>query len=102
MPFVHRPSRAHRQPAALGGRPYSLRRRQTLGPARTDQGQGRDFGSGRWWSAQARSFAFRTSLFPDGQGGHFMMVNKQMQRGAGVGPGMTARFRLEPDTDCAG
>ena len=44
-------------------------------------------------------FAFRTSLFPDGKGHHFMMVNKQMQKGAGVKPGMTARFRLEPDTE---
>ncbi len=44
-------------------------------------------------------FAFRTSLFPDGKGNHFMMVNKQMQEGAGVRPGMTAHFRLEPDTE---
>ena len=48
---------------------------------------------------KATGFSFRTSLFPDGQGRHFMMVNKQMQRGAGVKPGMTARFRLEPDTE---
>ncbi len=44
-------------------------------------------------------FAFRTSLFPDGKGNHFMMVNKQMQKGAGVRPGMTAHFRMEPDTE---
>ncbi len=44
-------------------------------------------------------FGFRTSLFPDGKGNHFMMVNKQMQKGAGVRPGMTAHFRLEPDTE---
>ena len=28
-----------------------------------------------------------------------MMVNKQMQRGAGVRAGMTAHFRMEPDTE---
>ena len=44
-------------------------------------------------------FAFRTSLFPDGKGNHFMMVNKQMQKGAGVRPGMTASFQMEPDTE---
>lgn len=44
-------------------------------------------------------FAFRTSLFPDGKGHHFMMVNKQMQRGAGVRAGMTAHFRMEPDRE---
>ena len=44
-------------------------------------------------------FAFRTSLFPTGKGTHFMMVNKQMQRGAGVRAGMTAHFRMEPDTE---
>ncbi|MGH9603939.1 MAG: YdeI/OmpD-associated family protein [Terriglobales bacterium] len=44
-------------------------------------------------------FAFRTSLFPDGKGNHFMMVNKQMQAGAGVRPGMTASFRMEPDAE---
>jgi uncharacterized protein YdeI (YjbR/CyaY-like superfamily) len=43
-------------------------------------------------------FPFRTSLFvrPDG---HILLVNKRMQAGAGVGPGDTARFRLEPDTE---
>ncbi|HXE91608.1 MAG TPA: YdeI/OmpD-associated family protein [Terriglobales bacterium] len=50
-------------------------------------------------TGSARSFAFRTSLFPDGKGRHFMMVNKEMQKGAGVKPGMTARFRMEPDTE---
>ena len=44
-------------------------------------------------------FPFRTSLFPTGKGGHFMMVNKQMQAGGRVRPGMAARFRLEPDTE---
>ena len=48
---------------------------------------------------EINSFPFRTSLFPTGKGYHFMMVNKQMQCGAGVRPGMTARFRMEPDTE---
>jgi len=42
-------------------------------------------------------FLFRSSLFPDGNGGHRLLVTKQMQRGAKVAPGMTARFRIEPD-----
>jgi hypothetical protein len=49
--------------------------------------------------AQRAGFAFRTSLFPDGKGNHFMMVNKQMQKGGGVRPGVMASFRLEPDTE---
>jgi uncharacterized protein YdeI (YjbR/CyaY-like superfamily) len=44
-------------------------------------------------------FAFRTSLFPDGDGGHRLLVNKQMQRGAKAAPGMAARFRIEPDNE---
>ena len=45
------------------------------------------------------SFEFRTSLFPTGTGGHILLVNKEMQAGAGAGPGDTARFRLEPDAE---
>lgn len=44
-------------------------------------------------------FEFRTSLFPDGQGGHIMVINKEMQKGGRVGPGMSAKFRMEPDLD---
>ncbi|MDP9267347.1 MAG: YdeI/OmpD-associated family protein [Acidobacteriota bacterium] len=44
-------------------------------------------------------FGFRTSLFPTGKGYHYMLINKQMQRGGGVGVGMKARFRLEPDLE---
>jgi uncharacterized protein YdeI (YjbR/CyaY-like superfamily) len=47
---------------------------------------------------EINGFAFRTSLFPTGQSGHILMVNKKMQAGARAGPGVTARFRLEPDT----
>jgi len=44
-------------------------------------------------------FAFRTSLFPTGDGHHYMIVNKQMQKGGRVQPGMEARFQMEPDPD---
>jgi uncharacterized protein YdeI (YjbR/CyaY-like superfamily) len=44
-------------------------------------------------------FAFRTSLFPKGEGTHQLLVNKQMQTAAGVRSGMAARFRLEPDSE---
>lgn len=47
---------------------------------------------------EINSFAFRTSLFPDGKGSHFMIVNKKMQAGGKVVPGGCATFRLEPDT----
>ena len=42
-------------------------------------------------------FPFRTSLLPTGKGQHYMIVNKKMQAGARVAPGMTASFRLGPD-----
>ncbi len=47
---------------------------------------------------EINGFEFRTSLFPDGHGGHSLLVNKQMQRGAGAVAGHRAHFRLEPDT----
>lgn len=49
---------------------------------------------------EIEDFAFRTSLFafPEGAG-HFLLVNKAMQVGAGVRLGDTARFRLEPDLE---
>jgi uncharacterized protein YdeI (YjbR/CyaY-like superfamily) len=40
---------------------------------------------------------FRASLFPDGKGGHFLLVNKKMQKAARVGPGAVATFRLARD-----
>jgi uncharacterized protein YdeI (YjbR/CyaY-like superfamily) len=63
------------------------------------RGQLRVKGELRPAGSKAAGFAFRTSLFPTGKGYHFMMVNKQMQAGAGVASGMTAHFRLEPDTE---
>jgi len=44
-------------------------------------------------------FAFRTSLFPTGDGTHVLLVNKRMQAGAKAGVGTAARFRLEHDTE---
>jgi uncharacterized protein YdeI (YjbR/CyaY-like superfamily) len=48
---------------------------------------------------EINDFAFRSSVFPTGEGGHVMLVNKQMQKGARVQPGMKARFRVEPDLE---
>jgi uncharacterized protein YdeI (YjbR/CyaY-like superfamily) len=64
------------------------------------------FDAGKVWGKRGQlkvkgeinGFAFRTSLFPDGKGGHRLLVNKLMQRGAKSAPGMAARFRLEPDS----
>jgi uncharacterized protein YdeI (YjbR/CyaY-like superfamily) len=42
-------------------------------------------------------FPFRTSLFPDGNGGHVLLVNNRMQKGARTTVGATALFCLEPD-----
>jgi uncharacterized protein YdeI (YjbR/CyaY-like superfamily) len=46
---------------------------------------------------EINGFEFRTTLFPDGKGGHTLLVNKKMQTGAGAVAGMSAKFRLEPD-----
>ncbi len=48
---------------------------------------------------EINGFAFRTSLFPDGQGGHTLLVNKGMQAGGKVAPGMQAQFHLAPDAE---
>ena len=47
---------------------------------------------------EINGFAFRTSLFPTGDGGHFLLVNKAMQKGGKAAQGVAAKFRLEPDT----
>ena len=44
-------------------------------------------------------FAFRTSLFGSAQGGHLLLVNKQMQKGAGASVGSMAEIVLEPDLE---
>jgi uncharacterized protein YdeI (YjbR/CyaY-like superfamily) len=48
---------------------------------------------------EINGFAFRTSLFPTGKGGHTLLVNKRMQAGAKVSVGGVANFHLEPDTE---
>ncbi len=43
---------------------------------------------------------FRTSLFPSrhpDRPGHFLLVNKRLQKDAGISPGQTATFTLAPD-----
>jgi uncharacterized protein YdeI (YjbR/CyaY-like superfamily) len=47
---------------------------------------------------EINGFSFRTSLFPTGEGEHFFIVNKTMQCGGKTAPGLTAKFRIEPDT----
>lgn len=44
-------------------------------------------------------FAFRTSLFGSAAKGHFVLVNKVMQKGAGAHAGQMAEFVLEPDLE---
>jgi uncharacterized protein YdeI (YjbR/CyaY-like superfamily) len=44
-------------------------------------------------------FEFRSSLFPDGEGRHILLVNKTMQKGGGVLPGGTARLEIEADSE---
>ncbi|HLY98231.1 MAG TPA: YdeI/OmpD-associated family protein [Candidatus Angelobacter sp.] len=46
---------------------------------------------------EINGFAFRSCLFPTGEGGHYMIVNRTMQKGGKVSVNMEARFRLEPD-----
>src|ERR1051325_189284 len=43
-------------------------------------------------------FAFSATLFPDGQGIHFLIVNKKMLSGGKAAAGLTAKFPLQPDT----
>src|SRR5437868_14739978 len=48
---------------------------------------------------EINGFAFRTTLFPTRAGGHFVLVNKRMQRGGGAVLGSVANFRMELDTE---
>src|SRR5579859_2344275 len=47
---------------------------------------------------EINGFAFAATLFPDGQGGHFLIVNKKLLSGGKTAAGLTAKFRLQPDT----
>ena len=42
---------------------------------------------------------FRTSVFPQKDGGHFILVNNKIQKAARIFLGTTAEFRLELDTN---
>ena len=44
-------------------------------------------------------FAFRTSLFGSAQGDHYLLVNKQMQKGANAAVGSMVEIVLEPDLE---
>ncbi len=44
-------------------------------------------------------YPFRSSLFPTGEGDHILLVNKRMQKGAGVSAGSVAGFEIELDTE---
>ncbi len=65
------------------------------------------FDAARVWGLRAQikvkgeinGFAFRTSLFPTGDGRHILLVNKKMQKGARAVVGTIANFRLEPDRE---
>ncbi len=48
---------------------------------------------------EINGFAFRTSLFPTREGRHFLLVNKQMQKGARAVEGNAARFQMELDIE---
>jgi len=47
---------------------------------------------------EINGFSFRTTLFPTGQGGHFLIVNKRMLAGGRTAPGLTAKIQLTPDS----
>ena len=47
---------------------------------------------------EVNGVAFRTSLFPQKSGEHFLLVNKKVQTAARIRAGSSAQFRLEPDT----
>ena len=48
---------------------------------------------------EINGFAFSSTLFPVGDGRHFLIVNKKLLSGEqGRPPGLTAKFRLQLDT----
>ena len=42
---------------------------------------------------------FRTSVFPEKDGRAFLLINKQLQKDAGIIEGITASFKIELDTE---
>jgi len=47
---------------------------------------------------EINGFAFTATLFPDGQGHHFVIVNKKMLSGGKTAAGLMAKFRIHQDT----
>ena len=47
---------------------------------------------------EINGFAFSGTLFPTGKGTHFLIVNKKLLAGGRTASGLTAKFRLQPDT----
>lgn len=47
---------------------------------------------------EINGFAFTATLFPDGEGHHFLIVNKKMLSGGKTAAGLTAKFRIQQDT----
>ena len=48
---------------------------------------------------EINGLAFRSSLFPTREGRHFLLINKQMQKGARAAEGSVARFQIELDRE---
>jgi hypothetical protein len=48
---------------------------------------------------EVNGFGFRTSLFPSLGGGFYLLVNRTVQEGAGIGLGSAAEFTLQPDLE---
>jgi uncharacterized protein YdeI (YjbR/CyaY-like superfamily) len=46
---------------------------------------------------EINGFPLNSTLFPNGKGGHFLLVNKKMQKGGKTTAGLVARFRMQPD-----
>jgi hypothetical protein len=44
-------------------------------------------------------FTFRSSIFPTGEGTHYMVVNREARAGAGVAAGETVTMTMERDTE---
>ena len=47
---------------------------------------------------EINGFAFSSTLFPIGDGTHFLIVNKKLLSGGKTAAGLTAKFRLQPDS----
>lgn len=50
-------------------------------------------------AGEINGFAFRSALFPDGKGHHFLNINKKLQTGAQATTGHVAKFKIAPDLE---